>query len=78
MEYRKTKDPWHVKKLLGHKNLQNTELYIHVEEALFNEQNSEYHVKLVDTIEEACKLLGVGFEYVIEMEGKKLFRKRKW
>ena len=61
-----------------HKNLQNTELYIHIEETLFNEQNSEYHVKLAETVKEACELLEVGFEYVTDMEGKKLFRKRKW
>ena len=28
-------------------------------------------------LEEACKLLEVGFEYVCEMDGKKLFRKCK-
>jgi hypothetical protein len=29
------------------------------------------------TLEEACKLLEVGFEYVTDMDGYKLFRKRK-
>jgi hypothetical protein len=29
------------------------------------------------TIEEACKLVEAGFEYITEMEGVKLFRKRK-
>lgn len=29
------------------------------------------------TIEEACKLLEVGFEYVTDIDGVKLFRKRK-
>jgi hypothetical protein len=52
-------------------------LYIHIEEALFNEQNSEYHVKLAETVKEACELLEVGFEYVTDIEGKKLFMKRK-
>lgn len=28
-------------------------------------------------LDEACKLLEVGFEYVTDMQGKKLFRKRK-
>jgi len=28
--------------------------------------------------EEATALIEVGFEYVTEMEGLKLFRKRKW
>jgi hypothetical protein len=34
-------------------------------------------VKAAANIEEACRLLEVGFEYVTDMEGKKLFRKRK-
>jgi len=37
----------------------------------------EYTVKIASDVEEACKLLEVGFEYVTEFEGKKLFRKRK-
>jgi hypothetical protein len=28
-------------------------------------------------LEEACKLVEAGFEYVMEMEGAKIFRKRK-
>jgi len=35
-------------------------------------------VKLaVETVKEACELLEVGFEYVTDMDGKTLFRKRK-
>ena len=37
----------------------------------------DYDVKIAETLEEACKLLQVGFEYVTDMDGKKLFRKRK-
>jgi len=33
--------------------------------------------RTVDNFEEACKLLRVGFEYVCDLDGKKLFRKRK-
>lgn len=32
---------------------------------------------VAESLEEACKLLEVGFEYVTDMEGKKVFRKRK-
>ena len=31
----------------------------------------------VRTVEEACELIEVGFEYVCEMDGVKIFRKRK-
>ncbi len=77
MEYHKTHNPWYVKQLFGHKSLQSTELYINIEQAIFNEGNQEFHVITAATIGEACKLLESGFEYVTDMEGKKLFRKRK-
>ena len=77
MEYHKTHDVYHVKKILGHKRLQSTEIYINLEQAVFTEQNDEFHVKAVKTIDEACKLLEVGFEYVTDMDDYKLFRKRK-
>jgi len=37
----------------------------------------EFHVKVPQSLDEACKLLEVGFEYVTDMNGAKLFRKRK-
>jgi hypothetical protein len=77
MEYHKTHDPYHVKQVLGHKSMKSTEIYINMEQAEFNEENDEFHVKVTGTLEEACKLLEVGFEYVMDMDGKKLFRKRK-
>jgi uncharacterized cupin superfamily protein len=55
----------------------STELYINVEHAIFNETNSEFHVKVASDLDEACKLLEVGFEHVTDMDGKKIFRKRK-
>ena len=77
MEYHKTHDPYHVKKLLGHKRLQSTEIYINLEQAVFTEENDEFHVKAVKTLEEACKLIEVGFEYVTDIDDCKIFRKRK-
>ena len=77
MEYHKTKDIIHVQRLLGHKNIQNTLIYITIENALFTNANDEFHVRTAKTIEEACKLVEVGFEYVTEIDGVKIFRKRK-
>jgi integrase/ribosomal protein S27AE len=77
MEYHKTHDVYHVKMLLGHKSLTSTEIYINIEQAIFNDANDEFHVKIASNLKEACRLLEVGFEYVTDMEGKKLFRKRK-
>ncbi len=47
------------------------------EKAFFLESNEDYTVKVASTVEEACKLLEVGFEYVTDFDGKKLFRKQK-
>jgi hypothetical protein len=50
-----------------------------MEKMMFGEGsgNDDYMVKVAKTLDEACKLLEVGFEYVTEMDGVKLFRKRK-
>jgi len=77
MEYHKTKDIIHVQRLLGHRNIQNTLRYINLEQAIFKDYIDQFHVKVADSLEDACKLLEVGFEYVTDMNGKKLFRKRK-
>jgi len=77
MEYHKTKDILWVMKLLGHKTLKSTLVYIDLEKAIFKETNDEFTVKVAETLDEACKLLEVGFEYITDMEGKKIFRKRK-
>jgi len=77
MEYHKTKDPYHVKRLLGHNSLRTTEIYINIEQAIFKEVNDEFTVKVAENLDDACKLLEVGFEYITDMDGKKLFRKRK-
>lgn len=51
-------------------------LYIQLEEALFQGEN-EYISKVARTEKEILSLIDVGFEYVTEFEGAKIFRKRK-
>ena len=68
-----TRNIFHVKHLLGHKRIENTEIYTH----LIEFENEEYHSATAKTIEEAKQLIESGFEYVTEMEDIKLFRKRK-
>jgi len=77
MEYHKTKDPWHVKRVLGHKSLQSTEIYINIEQAIFEQAPEEFHVKVTSDSKEIKELLEVGFEYVCEKDGLMFFRKRK-
>jgi hypothetical protein len=52
-------------------------MYVNMEKVFFPELGEDYMVQVVNTVEEAIKLIEVGFEYHIEIEGKKLFRKKK-
>jgi site-specific recombinase XerD len=74
MEYHRTKDLLHVKAILGHKDLRTTLRYAQL---LENPANDEYNCKVAKTIPEATNLIENGFEYVTEMDGTKLFKKRK-
>lgn len=78
-EYHKTKDILHVKSLLGHKNIQNTMVYINLERTAFVTRDDDFHASVAKSVEEACKLVQVGFEYVTGEynDGGKIFRKRK-
>jgi len=77
MEYHKTKDIIHVQKVLGHRDIKSTMIYITLENALFQNTTDAFHVKTAKTVEEACNLVEVGFEYVTSMDGVQIFRKRK-
>jgi len=73
MEYAKTKDILHVMQLLGHRNIKNTLIYTQ----LVNFEEDEYICRVAKTLEQAVQLVEAGFEYVTDMEGLKIFRKRK-
>ena len=73
MEYHRTKDILHVMQLLGHKSIKNTLVYTH----LVDFGSDEYVCKIAKTVDDAKILIEDGFEYVTDIEGMKLFRKRK-
>ena len=77
MLYHKTKDPWLVKNFLGHKSLRSTEIYINIEQTIFEPSSDEFTVKVVSNPEEVKALLEVGFEYVCQKDGLLYLRKRK-
>lgn len=78
MLYHQTKDILYVMKFLGHKCIRNTLVYIDLERAIYGTPSEEeFTVRVASTLDEACELLEAGFDYVTDMEGKKLFRKRK-
>ena len=65
-----------------HRSIESTLIYIHLEEALFQESD-EFTIRVAENLDEAVKLMEVGFEYVTDMENSqginvvKIFRKRK-
>ena len=61
-------------RLLGHKNIANMLAYIQLVEF---EDDDKYCTAIADNVEEARKLLEVGFEYVWTHKDEMLFRKRK-
>jgi len=73
-EYYKTGgDILRVKYILGHKRLDTTGKYAHYQPF----RNEEYTCKAANNVTEATQLIENGFEYITEIEGLKLFRKRK-
>jgi len=74
--YIQTRDIFLVKYLLGHRRIENTMLYVHLAKGL-SSWSDEYTCKSARTVEEAETLIEAGFEYVTEIDGTMLFRKRK-
>jgi len=73
MEYRRTKDILHVKQILGHKSIQSTLIYTH----LVNFEDDQFTSGVTRTLKEAESLIEAGIDYVTDMNGVKLFKKRK-
>jgi len=71
--YNKTKDILLVKQQMGHKKLDTTLIYTQ----LLNLNEDEWTCKGATTVEQATQLIESGFQYVTEVDGTKLFRKRK-
>lgn len=72
--YAKTKDIIATKNRLGHKKIETTMLYTQL--IAFDEEE-EYTSKTATTVKEARELIEHGFTEATEIEGTKIFRKRK-
>ena len=72
--YHKSKDILLVKQQLGHKKIETTLIYTQL--VNFGEED-EFYSATAKTVEEAAKLIEQGFDYICEIDGVKLFRKRK-
>jgi len=73
MLYHRTKDILLVQRTLGHRDIRNTLVYTH----LIDNESDEFVCKVARTVDEARELIESGFEYITDVEGMKLFRKRK-
>jgi hypothetical protein len=71
MEYRKYPSLLHVMAILGHKSFM---LYVQLAET---SGSDEFICEVARTLPQATKLVEGGLEYVAEMDGCKIFRKRK-
>src|SRR5262249_27610391 len=72
-EYNRTHDILQVMRFLGHKSIQNTLRYTQ----LVDWTSDDFVCKTAKSIQEAALLIEAGFDYVTELDGVKLFRKRK-
>jgi integrase len=71
--YHQTKDVLYTKQKLGWKKLETALFYLRC----MDFGSEEYHSATAKTVEEAAKLIEQGFDYVCDLDGVKLFRKRK-
>jgi integrase len=74
MLYDKTRDILLVKQQLGHHQIETTMIYTQL--IHFNEEE-EYTCKTATDIKEATELLEHGFTYIQDIDGIRLYRKRK-
>jgi hypothetical protein len=67
------------KRWVGHKNIQNTLIYVDLEATLFGRSSDGFTVRVDHDVGEAAALTEVGFEYVTGEynDGGKIFRKHK-
>ena len=78
MEYHFTKDILHVMNFLGHKKVDNTLLYVQLDQKLFKDlPDDSFIIRAAHNQEEVVKLGEVGFEPFDIIEGVHLYRKRK-
>jgi integrase len=76
MLYLATRDLYHCKWWLGHSRIENTMKYVNIANAMHRDTGN-YTCKVAKALNEATDLIAQGFEYVTEMDGAKIFRKRK-
>jgi len=73
MLYSKTRDILLVKQQMGHRKIETTLIYTQ----LLNLNDDEWTCRTANNIKDATQLIENGFDYITQIDGLKLFRKRK-
>jgi len=74
MLYSRTRDILLVKQQMGHKKIETTLIYTQL---LHLDENDNFTCKTASNVKQATELIENGFQYVTEIDGHKLFKKRK-
>jgi len=62
----------------GHRDLNTQQIYVHLADQYYGKSASqEFVVEIAKNVEEAKKLIAIGFEFVHEHQGVMIYRKRK-
>ena len=72
--YHQTKDLLYVQRCLGHRSISNTLRYTQLVDW---KEEAGFICKVAKSLDEASALIEAGFDYVTELDGVRLFRKRK-
>jgi hypothetical protein len=67
----------YVMNFLGHKSIKNTLLYVQLADAIFQEAPDEFTTRVAKTVKGTRALIEAGFDFVLEVDDLKIFRKRK-
>ncbi len=73
MELHRINNVYAVMKMLGHKNLNNTQIYI----GLLPDFSDEYTCEVAHNTQEVCKLVQNGYTYVQTIGNEHVYKKRK-
>lgn len=74
MLYARTRDILLVKQQMGHTKIETTLIYTQL---LHLEEDDAFTCKTATNVKQTTQLIENGFEYITEMDGMKIFRKRK-
>jgi integrase len=77
MEYHAFPDMMHVKKILGHKSIMSTQVYVNLESALFLQTDENFICKVAHDEREEAELIEAGFQHVNNRAELAFYRKRK-